>query len=138
MRPLTSERKDGTVPVEDELRRILRDVMKRSSKERPVIAQAMTEALGRTITPSMLGDFTRNARVCKKRQVRFPAAWVPALYQATGNDELQRWLAGPHLRALIELGERVCSTASILREIQDNIVKLTGEGLQRKRQPQKA
>jgi hypothetical protein len=129
------QRKDGTVPAEDDLRHVLREAMKRSRKERDQIVGHMTLALGRTVTGSMLADFTRNAS--KKRQVRFPAAWVSAFCEATGDDELARFIMGPRLRELVELGERVSSMAWVLEKIRGLLERLIGQGNQNK-QPRKA
>lgn len=82
----TPEHKDGTVPAENEFRLMLRDVMK--GKDRAEIARVMSEELGRAVTPSMLADFTRNARLKNRRQFRFPAAWTKALCRAVNDDTL--------------------------------------------------
>lgn len=63
----------------------------------------MSAELGCDVTPVMLKEFTRNPT--RKRNVRFPAAWVPAFCNATGNDDLQRFLLNPQLIAALELGE---------------------------------
>jgi hypothetical protein len=95
----------GNRPVhaENNVRHLLRDEMGRSAKGREVIACKMSEILGRTITRSMLADFTRNAT--RKRQVRFPAGWVSAFCEAVGSDELALSVIGPELRGIIELRE---------------------------------
>jgi hypothetical protein len=104
------------------LRRLLADVMKGSGKNRSQIADEMSRILGcpadRPIAKNVLDDSVRSRK--KGRMVRFPAAWIPALCQVTGNDELQRWLAGPRLRELIELGEQVCS----MRESSQHLLDL--------------
>ena len=105
------QRKDGTVPAEDEVRRILREGMKRSRKEREEIAREMTEALGRTVTATMLADFTRNGT--KKRQVRFPAAWVPAFCEVVGDNSLQHDLMGDQLNRCCEIGRQVLNSRDI-------------------------
>lgn len=126
----TPQRKDGTVPVEDEVRRILREAMKRSGKRRDEIARQMTEALRRLVTGSMLADFTRNGT--KKRQVRFPAGWVCAFCEVVGDDALQRHLMGERLRQLLELGERVSNLGSVLGKMQDELARLTSRGARKK------
>jgi len=86
MTPSTPDRKDGAVSAENDIRRILRDVMK--GKDRAGIARAMSEHLGRNVTQSMLADFTRNPRLKNRLQVRFPAAWTKAFCCAVNNDDL--------------------------------------------------
>lgn len=93
----------GTTEPERAVRRILSDAIRRSSKNRQQIAEAMANELGRPITASMLGDFTRNSNL--RRNVRFPAAWVPAFCRAAGSDGLQRYLLSEELLAALELGE---------------------------------
>jgi hypothetical protein len=124
-------RKDGTVPAEDEVRRILRQAMRQSGRRREEIAREMTETLGRTVTGSMLADFTRNGS--GKRQVRFPAAWVLALSKVTGSDELQRHLLGARLRELLELGDRTVEWAWALRKVRQELAKLDGQAQKRSR-----
>lgn len=97
------QRKDATVPAEDEVRCLLCGLMKRSGKDRKIIAQEMTGFLGRFITPSMLADFTRNGT--KKRQPRFPCAWIKPFNIAVGNDELTRSQLSDDSRRALALGE---------------------------------
>ena len=97
----TKQRKDGTVQAEDEVRRVLRALIWR--KGRPKIAQSMTELLGRTITASMLADFTRNGN--GKRQVRFPLAWTKALGRTVGSDDLAKTQLSDSGRNALALGE---------------------------------
>ncbi len=99
------QRKDGTVPVEDEVRCLLRRRMKDSGKGRAQIAQEMCDLLGRPITPSMLADFTRNGT--KKRQIRFPLAWTRAFDQVTGSDDLARSQLQDEARRALSFGELV-------------------------------
>jgi hypothetical protein len=49
----------------------------------------------------MLDDFAAPS----KDGARFPAAWVVAFCEVTGDDSLQRFLLGPRLSRLIEIGE---------------------------------
>ena len=86
MIPSTPERKDGAVSAENNVRSILRDAMK--GKDRAEIARAMSEDLGRNVTPSILADFTRNPRLKNRRQARFPTAWTKAFCCAVNNDDL--------------------------------------------------
>jgi hypothetical protein len=96
-------RKDGTVPADNHVRKVLREAIKSSGKGRAEIAPKMSKLLGRTITPSMLADFTRNGT--RKRQVRFPAGWVAAFCQSVGSNELALVTMGEELRGIVELRE---------------------------------
>jgi hypothetical protein len=70
-------------------------------KKRQQIAAELSRKIGRDITASMLNDYTATT----KTAARFPAAYVRAFCEVTGNDSLQRSLLGPRLLALIEIGE---------------------------------
>ena len=110
------QRKDVTVPAEDEVRKVLRNAI--SGKDRDEIAAKMSDLLGRTITASMLSDFTRNGT--RKRQVRFPAGWVSAFCESVDSNELALVAMGAELRGVVELrDEQVAWLAkSLLAEIQ--------------------
>jgi len=95
------KRKDGTLPCEDEVRSLLGAGMK--GKDRAMIARAMTETLGRPITPSMLADFTRNGN--GKRQPRFPLAWAKPFAMAVGNDTLIRSQLSESSQHALSFGE---------------------------------
>ena len=103
MSPSTSERKDRTVPLEDDVRQLLRKLMKDAAKDHATIAQSMSPILGRTVTPSMLADFTRNGN--GRRQNRFPCAWSKPFAMAIGNDELTRAQLLPKSQRALALGE---------------------------------
>ena len=90
-----------------EIRDLLSKSIARSGKHAAEVAQEMTKRLDRPVTGSMIYELTRNGE--PGREVRLPATWIPAFCEVTGDDRLQRWLAGPRLRELIELGEQVCS-----------------------------
>lgn len=97
------QRKDGTLPADNRVREVLREAIKSSGKTRDEIAPKMSDLLGRTVTPSMLADFTRNGT--RKRQVRFPAGWVSAFCQSVGSNELALVTMGAELRGVVELRE---------------------------------
>jgi hypothetical protein len=88
--------------------------MKPSKKPREQIAREMSQVLGmigppgRVVTPTMLADFTRNGT--KKRQVRFPAAWVPAFCEVVGDDSLRHEFMGDQLNRRCEVGRQVLSS----------------------------
>jgi len=79
-------------------------------KERPQIALVMTEDLGRPITVNMLNDFVRES---KNGAAKFPLCYADAFCRAVGDDRLKRFILGPQLCELLELGERA---AAILDE----------------------
>jgi hypothetical protein len=132
----------GTKNRDEELRRLLGEAFDRSRKHRREVAQEMKELLGQPVTETMLYEFTRTftkqrcesvGTVKKERgEVRFPATWVSAFCEVTGSDELARFVMGPRLRELLELGERVSSMGWVLRTMQDEFARLTGSGLQKK------
>src|ERR1035438_1559628 len=78
------------------LRRLLSDGMAACPKKRQQIAAELSRKIGRDITASMLNDYTATT----KTAARFPAAYVRAFCEVTGNDSLQRSLLGPRLLAL--------------------------------------
>ncbi len=109
-------RRDGTLPIEDEVRKILRAAMKNTGKTRKQIARDMGEVLGRSVTSSMLADFTRNGT--KKRQVRFPLAWTPALVKATGSRELGEFALSPERRENLKLGDWVIGSSWVIKKLK--------------------
>jgi hypothetical protein len=124
MAPSTPERKDGAVSAENDIRRILRDVMR--GKDRAEIALAMSQHLGRTVTQSMLADFTRNPRLNKRRQVRFPAAWTKALCHAVNNDDLACSQLREDRRRALALGDVLLPL--ILERAQEAVAGITELG----------
>jgi hypothetical protein len=108
-----TQRRDGTVPVEDDIRRLLRNAMK--GRKRAEVAEGMSRLVGRHFTTSMLADFTRNGN--GKRQVRFPLAWASAFCAVTGDDSLQRHVLSETLREALELGEWLRDSAWIIRRV---------------------
>jgi hypothetical protein len=119
-----------------ELRGLLTKAIKWSGKTAPEVAKEMAKRLGRPITESMMYEFTRNGD--PGREVRLPATWVPAFCEITGDDRLQRFLAGPHLRDLIQVGEQVDTLDSILGRMLEAVAKLKDRGRKEKAQSQKA
>jgi hypothetical protein len=89
-----------------EVRDLLTKAMKHAGKDAKEVAKEMSERLGgRPITESMIYELTRNGGQGQPREVRLLATWVPAFCEVTGDDRLQRCLAGPQLRQLIALAE---------------------------------
>jgi hypothetical protein len=120
MIPAISPQKDRTVPLEDDVRRILRQLMKESGKNRPMLAQTMADVLNRPVTPSMLADFTRNGN--GRRQNRFPCAWMKPFNLAVGNDELTRSQLLERSRRALALGELMLPWLS--EQVQLELAKL--------------
>jgi hypothetical protein len=134
MAPSTLERKDGTVSAENDIRRVLRDVMK--GNDRAEIARAMSEDLGRSITKSMLADFTRNPRLNNRRQVRFPAAWTKALCRAVNNDDLACSQLREDRRLALALGDLLLPW--ILKRAQEAAVSIVEQGRGKKAEQKQA
>jgi hypothetical protein len=128
MAPLVSERKDGTVPADNRVREVLREAIKSSGKTRDEIASKMNDLLGRTITASMLADFTRNGT--RKRQVRFPAGWVSAFCQSVGSNELALVTMGVELRGVVELREE--QVKWLAESLRAELLKANGRGQAKK------
>lgn len=89
---------------DSELRELLSFLIKQSRLGREQIAEEMGKSLGQpgSLSRRMLDDWTSE---CHK-SARFPAFFIKAFCEATGNDQLQRWAAGPRLHKLIVLAER--------------------------------
>jgi hypothetical protein len=126
MIPPTMPHKDRTVPLEDEVRCLLRRLMKESGKDRPTLAQTMTDVLNRPVTPSMLAEFTRNGN--GRRQNRFPCAWMKPFNAAVGNDKLTRSQLLEQSRKALALGELMLPWLS--EQVQLELAKLV-EGQRR-------
>jgi hypothetical protein len=88
-----------------DIRHLMSEAMTRCKKTAPEVAKEMSERLGRPITGSMIYELTRNG--LPQPEIRLLASWVLAFCESTNDDRLQRLLAGPRLRELIELGETV-------------------------------
>jgi len=93
--------KIGRPDPDPELRQLLSSLLKKSTKSRRQIADAMSEFAGIPISTSMLNDWTAKS----KKGARFPVCLIQSFSQAVGNDELQRWAMGPKLLATLKLGE---------------------------------
>lgn len=119
-----------------EVRRLLAEAMTRSGKNATDIAEDMTKRLGRPVKKSTVYEFTRSDQPGLEN--RFPATWVSAFCEATGFDDLARFVMGPRLCDLVELGERVESMGSILGQMQDSVAKLKAQGRQKKGKEKKA
>jgi hypothetical protein len=91
------------------IKRIMR-AAGRSGKDRVQIAQELSTHLGRNVTERMLDDFVAPS----KGGSRFPAAWVAAFCEVTGDNTLLGLLVGPELDAALKLVK--CARAAVLKE----------------------
>jgi hypothetical protein len=87
------------------LRDLIADIIRQSPKKRPQLAEELSEALGQHITSFMLDCFTATGKS------RFPAIFIQAFSDITGDDRLQRFVMGPRLRRLVEFAEAELSAA---------------------------
>jgi hypothetical protein len=71
----------------------------------------------------MLNDWTSEA----KKPARFPASFVQAFCETTGDDRLARHVVSPRLRCLIELGEREVAATKDERDRQHMRARLLRE-----------
>lgn len=106
-----------------EIRRCLAEAMRLTCKSREQIADALSERIGRPITVHMLNDYA----ALSKEGNRFPAAWVRAFCEVTGDDSLQRMILGPHLAALVELGEHELALRQQKQRKKGMLDRLLGE-----------
>jgi hypothetical protein len=104
----------GSLPPQSDVafRRLLSDVMTRCPKSRQQIADELSVRCGRTISPSILNDYTATT----KSGARFPAVSLRDFCDLTGDDSPQRFLLSPRLLALIELGESILAGEKGRRE----------------------
>ena len=113
---------DGTVPIENEVRKCMRTALKGTPVPRAEVAREMSEILGRKVTVSLLADFVRNGT--KGRQVRFPLAWLPAFVKSTGDYSILLVVLPEDTNRTLELGECVSNMRGILEQLQVGLAKL--------------
>ena|SRR5437868_6873131 len=82
---------------------LLSQSIRRSGKSREQIADDMARILNRPITARQLNQWS----AVSHEAWRMPAIYVSAFCQAVGDNQLQRFLIGPKLSALLKLGEIV-------------------------------
>jgi hypothetical protein len=111
------------------LRQLLSQAIRSCPLSRVQICEALTRRLGVKVKPFMLDSYTAES----KKPARFPAAWVPALCEVTGNNELQRRLLSAGDRQFLDLGERTAEWAWALRKVRAELARLNGEGHRKKR-----
>jgi hypothetical protein len=117
---------------DSELRELLSFLIKQSRMSREQIADAMSESLGKpgSISKNMLDDWTSEYH----KSARFLAFFIKAFCDATGNDRLQRWAAGPRLHKLVELAERQLE----LEERRAELLKPSQRGKTQTKPPRKS
>lgn len=111
------------------LRRLLTQAIRSCPLSRVQICEALTHRLGVKVKPFMLDSYTAES----KKPARFPAAWVPALCEVTGNNELQRRLLSTGDREFLDLGERTAEWAWALQRVRRELAKLEGQRQKRSR-----
>ena len=130
IQPVSGNGKPGrnlwAVKAEREFTRLLADVMKRSGKSRAQIASEMSRVLNcppeRPVRKDFLDDCVRSRK--QGRPVRFPAPWIPALCEVTGNHELQRRLQSQQELEYVLIGERVYHAAASLKEAYEATARI--------------
>jgi hypothetical protein len=86
---------------------------------REEIAKRLSLKLGRLISTSILNDFTATT----KAGARFPAAYVSAFCEVTGDNRLRLFLLDPSCDALREPGKKALSAAGVRMLSIDAILK---------------
>ena len=91
------------------IRRLLTGALRASSKSRSEIAHELSTRVGTPISVFMLNEYTAPSKVLR----RFPAVWLPAFCDITGDDGPRLLLLDPRLRdLLLEIGERALAVAN--------------------------
>jgi hypothetical protein len=88
-------------PLDLPFRELLSEALRESGKTRERIASELSHRVGRTITASILNDYTART----KEAYKFPAAWMGAILEITGSEKLRRFLLTPQIQALLSLAE---------------------------------
>lgn len=100
--------RDGGDGFEAEVRRTLKKLLPR--KRRAEIAEALSAAMGRTITKSMLDNFV----AAGKYQPRLPLSVAKALCEVLETPSLRRYLNSEEDLALIEIGEHARANTQLI------------------------
>ncbi len=107
--------RDATGAAHDSMiRKIVSEVMHHSTKSRAQIAEEMSRLVHVEVTANMLNGYAASS----KTGVRFPAAFINAFCQVTGDDQLQRLLLSPVLRKKVEIVERELTADQEKRKAQ--------------------
>jgi hypothetical protein len=93
-------------PAERTFRELVVRVLKDSGKDRPTIAAQLSALTSERISVRMLNDWLAPS----KDKVRFPASFVKALCEVTGDHRAAQAVMPERLLALLRIGE--CSIAA--------------------------
>jgi hypothetical protein len=99
----TSDTEEAASVIDRTIRDLIAASRKKSRLSCPQIADRMSLRLGRNITGGMIYDFSAGS----KKGARFPASFVSAFCDVTGDDRLRMYLVGDRLAKLVELGEQL-------------------------------
>jgi hypothetical protein len=88
-------------PSDAALRKLITDIIRRCPKKREQIAEELSARLGQHITVHMLNAFTSDSN----KWSRFPAAWLQAFSEVSGDDRLERYVISKRNRDVLEFGE---------------------------------
>ena len=132
----TKSKEDSSVPQaldrEVALREMLTRVRRRYGKRRhDILADKLSAAVGQTITPHMLYNYTRKS----KGHGQFPRVWLIPLYEVTGDEEVARFLLPDHLRATLAIGEKALQIPRILEDIEATVARLIGSRTVKQKRP---
>lgn len=92
-------------PEETRIAALISKAIRRSSKTRAEVAQALSAAVRANLTESMLYEFTRSRREDKNTKKPFPSAWIPALASITGSHELEQFALCEECRRALAIGK---------------------------------
>ena len=116
--------------LEAALRNLVKSLIKKSGKNRAIIARRMTAIIeartakpGRPISKRMIDDW-----VSPKMRARFPAALIEAFCEAVDDDTLQRHVIGARLRDLLAIGESVIEAAGSLKRAHEAVARIVEQG----------
>lgn len=89
-------------PLDLKVRETIKQAIRGSKKSRDQISEDLAARLGRPVSKRMLDDF---AAPSKEGSRFFPAAWVAAFCEVTGDRRLQRLLVDPEIDAALKVIE---------------------------------
>jgi hypothetical protein len=123
-RPSGTVRSDARPDHDRIIQRLVAESLEHKSRE--CVAQQMTASLHGEIeiTRSMLDNFAAGNKVT----ARFPASFVSAFCEATGDDRLRLHVIGPRLRSLVEFAEKMMAAARNRRELR-RLIEFTRKSL---------
>lgn len=94
------------------LRELVADAISTSTKSRDQIADELTSIVGCRITRRMLDDFCSRSKV----GTRFPAAWVAAFCEVTGDESLVLQLLPQQMRQKLDFADRELAIRKMQQE----------------------